>query len=160
MNVWKCGNIQTVGNDTNDIYDEIKSSLNSGNVCYRSVQNFLSSRLISKNLKIKIYRTVVLPFILYGCETWSPTLREEHRLRVFENRVLRRLFGRKREEDGSWRKLHRPRCSWGIVLKWVLKYWGVSLWTGFNWLIISPLTGCCEYGNERSCSKRDGESLD
>jgi hypothetical protein len=59
-----------------------------------------------KKLKIKIYKTVTLPVVLYGCETWSLTLREEHRLRVFENRVLRRIFGPKREEDGSWRKLH------------------------------------------------------
>jgi hypothetical protein len=70
------------------------------------VQNLLSSHLISKNLKIKIYKTVILPVVLYGCETWSLTLRVEHRLRVFENRVLRRIFGPKREEDGSWRKLH------------------------------------------------------
>jgi hypothetical protein len=66
----------------NDIHDEIKSRLNSGNACYYSVQNLLSSCLISKNLKIKIYETVTLPVVLYGCETWSPTLREEHRLRV------------------------------------------------------------------------------
>jgi hypothetical protein len=66
----------------------------------------LSSRLVSKNLKIKIYKTVILPVLLYGCETWSLTLREKHRLRIFENRVLRRIFGPKREEDGSWRKLH------------------------------------------------------
>jgi hypothetical protein len=66
----------------------------------------LSSHLISKNLKIKIYRTVILPFVLYGCETWSLTLRDKHRLRVFENRMLRRIFGPKREEDGVWRKLH------------------------------------------------------
>jgi hypothetical protein len=66
----------------------------------------LSSRLISKNLKIKIYKNVILPVVLYGCEIWSLTLGEEHRLRVFENRVLRRIFGPKREEDGSWRKLH------------------------------------------------------
>jgi hypothetical protein len=64
----------------------------------------LSSHLISKNLKIKIYKTVILPVVLCGCETWSLTLREEHRLRVFENRVLRRIFGPKRDEDGSWRK--------------------------------------------------------
>jgi hypothetical protein len=62
----------------NDIHDEIKSRLNSGNACYYSVQNLLSSRLISKNLKIKIYKTVILPVVLYGCETWSLTLREEH----------------------------------------------------------------------------------
>jgi hypothetical protein len=66
----------------------------------------LSSRLISKNIKIKIYKTVILPVVLYGCETWSLTLREEHRLRVFENSVWRKIFGPKREEDGSWRKLH------------------------------------------------------
>jgi hypothetical protein len=65
----------------------------------------LSSRLKSKQLKIKIYKTVILPAVLYGCETWSLTLRKEHRLRVSENRVLR-ILGPKREEDGSWRKLH------------------------------------------------------
>jgi hypothetical protein len=59
-----------------------------------------------KNLKIKIYKTVILPVVLYGCETWSLTLSEEHRLRVFENGVSRKIFGPKREEDGSWRKLH------------------------------------------------------
>jgi hypothetical protein len=90
----------------NDIHDELKSRLNSGNDCYHSVQNLLSSRLISNDLKIKIRRTVILPVVLYGCETWSLTLREEHRLRVFENRVLSRIFGSKRVEDRSWTKLH------------------------------------------------------
>jgi hypothetical protein len=71
----------------NDIHDEIKSRLNSGNACSYSVQNLLSSRLILKHLKIKIYKTVILPVVLYGCETWSLTLREEHRLRVSENSV-------------------------------------------------------------------------
>jgi hypothetical protein len=84
----------------NDIRDEINNGLSSGNACYHSVQNLLSSRLISKNLKIKIYKTVILPVVLYGCETWSLTLGEEHKLRVFENRVLRKIFGPKREEDG------------------------------------------------------------
>jgi hypothetical protein len=65
---------------------------------YHSVQNLLSSRLLSKDLKIKIYRTVILPVVLYGCEAWSLTLREERRLRVFENWVLRRVFGPKRIE--------------------------------------------------------------
>jgi hypothetical protein len=65
----------------------------------------LSSRLISKNLKVKIYKTVILTIVMNGSETWSLTLREEHRLSVFENRVLR-IFGPKREKDGSWRKLH------------------------------------------------------
>jgi hypothetical protein len=62
------------------------------------MQNFLSSSLLSKNVKIQIYRTIVLPVVLYGCETWSLALREEHRLRVFESRVLRRIFGPKRGE--------------------------------------------------------------
>jgi hypothetical protein len=75
----------------NDIRDEIKSRLNSGNTCYYSVQNLLSSHFILKNLKIKICGTVILPVVLYGCKTWSLTLGEEHRLRVFENRVLRKM---------------------------------------------------------------------
>jgi hypothetical protein len=67
----------------------------------------LSSRLLSKNATVKICKTIVLLVVLYGCETWSRTLREEHRLRVFENRVLRRIFGPKRDEvRGEWRKLH------------------------------------------------------
>jgi len=70
------------------------------------VQNILSSSLLSKNLKIKMYRNIILPVVLYGCETWSLTLREEHRLRVFENRVLRRIFGPERDEvTGEWKKL-------------------------------------------------------
>jgi hypothetical protein len=72
-----------------------------------SVQSLLSSRLLSRNVKVKIYKTVILSVVLYGCETWSLTLREEHRLRVFENRVLRRIFGLRRDEvTGEWRKLH------------------------------------------------------
>jgi hypothetical protein len=61
---------------------------------------------MSKKLKIKMYKTVIFPVVLYGCGTWSLILEEEHRLRVFENRVLRKIFGPKREEDGSWIKLH------------------------------------------------------
>ena len=72
-----------------------------------SVHNLLSSSLLHKKLKIKIYRTIILPVVLYGCEIWSLTLREERRLRVFENRVLRGVFGPKRDEvTGEWRKLH------------------------------------------------------
>jgi hypothetical protein len=67
----------------------------------------LSSRLLSRNVKVKIYKTIILPDVLYGYETWALTLREEHRLRVFENRVLRRIFGPKRNEvTGEWRKLN------------------------------------------------------
>jgi len=76
------------------------------------VQNLLSSRLLSKNLKIKIYRTIILPVVLYGCETWSLTLREERRLRMFENRVLRKVFGPKRDkETREWRKLHNEELN-------------------------------------------------
>jgi hypothetical protein len=68
--------------------------------------------LLSKNLKIKIYRTIILPVVLYGCETWSLTLREERRLRVFENRVLRRIFGPERDKvTGEWRKLHNEELN-------------------------------------------------
>jgi hypothetical protein len=82
----------------NSIQAEIKSRVKLGNACYYSVQNLLSSRLLSKNLKIKIYRNIILPVVLYGCEAWSLTLRDETGLRVFENRVLRRVFGPKRDE--------------------------------------------------------------
>jgi hypothetical protein len=93
--------------DQNCIHEEIKSRINSRNACYHSVQSLLSSRLLSRNVKVKIYKTIILPVVLYGCETWSLTLREEHRLRVYENRVLRRIFGPKRDEvTGEWRKLH------------------------------------------------------
>ena len=82
----------------NSIPVEIKSRLRSGNACYHSVQNLLSSTLLSKNFKIKIYRTIIFPVVLYGCETWSLTLREERKRRVFENVVLRRIFGLRRDE--------------------------------------------------------------
>ena len=73
---------------------------------------FLSSSLLSKNLKTKIYRTIILPVVLYGCETWSLTLREERRLRLFENRVLRSVFGPKMDEvTGEWRKLQDEELS-------------------------------------------------
>ncbi|KAJ4431639.1 hypothetical protein ANN_20238 [Periplaneta americana] len=78
-----------------------------GNACYYSVEKLLSSSLLSKNLKVRIYKTVILPVVLYGCETWTLTLREEQILRVFENKVLRKIFGVKRDEvTGEWRKLH------------------------------------------------------
>jgi hypothetical protein len=78
----------------NLIQEEIKRRLNSDNACYHSVQNLLSSHLLSKNLKIRIYKIVIFLVVLYGCET----LREEHRLMVFENRVLRRIFVLKKDE--------------------------------------------------------------
>jgi hypothetical protein len=79
----------------------------SGNALYISVQNPLFSGLLSKNLKIQIYINIILPFVLYGFKTWSLTLREERRLRLFENRVLRGIFRPKRDEvTWEWRKLH------------------------------------------------------
>ena len=85
---------------TNQNYyqEEIKYRLNSGNACSYSLQNLLFSILLSKNLKIKTYRTIILPIVLYGCETWSFTFREERRLRVCENKFLRRMFGPKRDK--------------------------------------------------------------
>ncbi|KAJ4442449.1 hypothetical protein ANN_04035 [Periplaneta americana] len=90
----------------NDIREEIKRRISMGNASH-SAEKILSSSLLSKNLKVRIYKTVILPVLLYGCETWTLTLREEYRLRVFENKVLRKIFGAKRDEvTGEWRKLH------------------------------------------------------
>ena len=91
----------------NQIQEEIKSRSTSGNACYHLVQNILSYSLLYKNLKIKIYRTIISPFVLYGCETWSLTLREERRQRMLEKWVLRRISGPKKDKvAGEWRKLH------------------------------------------------------
>jgi hypothetical protein len=82
----------------NLIKDKIKRRLNSGNACYYSVQNLLSSRLLSENVKIRTYGTIILPVVPYGCETRSLILREEHRLRMLENRELRRIFAPRKDE--------------------------------------------------------------
>jgi len=96
----------------NSIAEEIKSRLRSGNACYHSVQNLLSSRLLSINLKTEIYRTIILPVVLHGCETWSLTLRKERKLSVFENMVLRRILGPRRDEvTGEWRRLHNEELN-------------------------------------------------
>jgi len=96
----------------NFIPEEIKSRLRSGNACYHSVQNLWFSRLLSKNLKIKRYKTIILPVVLCGCETWSLTLTEERKLRVFENMVLRRIFGPRRDEvTGEWRRFHNEELN-------------------------------------------------
>jgi hypothetical protein len=96
----------TTVTNQNLIQEEIKRRLNSCYACYHSVQNLLSSRLLSKNVKVRIYKTIILPVVLYGCETWSLTVREEHKLRVFENR-RRRIFGPQRDGvTGGWRKLY------------------------------------------------------
>jgi hypothetical protein len=93
--------------DQNCMHEEINSRLNWGNACYHLVHSLLSSRLLSGDVKVKIYKTIILPVVLYGCETWSLTLRAKHRLRVFEDRVLRRIFGPKTDAvTREWRKLH------------------------------------------------------
>jgi hypothetical protein len=96
----------TTVTNQNLIQEEIKRRLNSGNTCYRSAQNLLSSRLMSKNVKVILYMIIILTVVLYGCETWSLKVREEHKLRAFENRVLRRIFGPKKDEwsDGRVEK--------------------------------------------------------
>ena len=92
-----------------------------GNACYYSLEKILSSCLLSKKLKVKTYKTIILPVLLYGCETWSLTLTEEHRLRMFENKVLRKMFGATKEEiTGEWRMLHNAElhalyCSPNII---------------------------------------------
>jgi len=90
--------LETNLTNQNSIEEEIKTGLKSGKACCHSVPNLLSSSLLSKNLKIKVYRTIILPVVLCGCETWSLTLSEELGLRVCKNRMLRRIFGPKRDE--------------------------------------------------------------
>jgi hypothetical protein len=109
------------------MHEEIKGRLYSGNACYHSVQSLLSSRLLSRIVKVKIYRTTILPVALCGRETWSLTFRAELKLRVFENRYVRRIFGPKRDEvTGEGRKLHSeerhilvliPRYHWANQIK-------------------------------------------
>jgi len=114
---WKSSKyLETTLTNQNSIQEEIKSRLKLGNVCYYSAQNLLSSSLLSKHLKLEIYRTIIFSVVLYGCEIWSLTLKEESRLsrlRVYENRVLRRIFGPKGDEvTGEWRKLHNEETNY------------------------------------------------
>jgi hypothetical protein len=107
QNITKLKYLGTTVTDQNLVKEKIKWSFNSGNTCYYSVQNLLSFRLLSRNIKIRIYKTIILSVVLYGCETWSLILREEHRMRVFENKVLRRIFRPKTDKvTVGWRKLH------------------------------------------------------
>ena len=84
--------------NTNDIREEIKCKISMGNACYYSLEKILSSLQLSKKLKVNTFKTIITPVVLYGCEIWTLTLREEHRLRVFQNKVLRKIFGAKRDE--------------------------------------------------------------
>ena len=98
--------------DQVSIKEEIKSRFKSGIASCHLVQNLLFIILLYNNLKIKIYRPIILPVFLYGCETWSLTLKEERRLWVFENWMLRRIFGSKRDEvTREWRKLHNEELN-------------------------------------------------
>jgi hypothetical protein len=119
---FKC--LETTLTHKNYMHLEIKNRLNSGNVCYHSVQSLLSSHLLSRYVKVKVNKPIIVPAVLYGCEKWSLTLREEHRLRVFENRVLRRIFGPKMDDvTGEWRKLHSEELhnlySSPDIIRWI-----------------------------------------
>jgi len=117
--------LETTLTNQKSIQKEVKSRLKSGNAFCHLVQNLLSSSLLSKNIKIKIYRTVSLSVVLYGCETLSLTLREEHGQTVFENRGLRRIFGPwGGEVAGEWRRLHNEDFNDLYTLPniiWVIK---------------------------------------
>jgi hypothetical protein len=96
----------------NSIQEEIKSKFKSGISCYISMHTLLALGLLSKNIKIIIHRKIILPPVLYGCKTWSATLRKERRLKVFENNMPKRLFRPKRDEvTGEWRKLHNEELN-------------------------------------------------
>ena len=104
---WK----SSTSTNQNSIQEEIKETFMSRNACYHSVQNFLFSSLLFKNIKTKILNAIIFPVVIHGCETWSLILRKERSLRMFKNRVLR-IFGPKRDEvKGEWRILHNEELS-------------------------------------------------
>ena len=115
LNFWKVGTVKMGKNlkNQNSLHEEIKLKLKP---LLSFDTDLLSSSLLSKNLKIKIYRTVILPVILYGCETWSLTLREKSRLRVFKNRVLRKIFGFKRDEITGMENTAKWGALWSLLL--------------------------------------------
>jgi len=130
----------------NSVQEVIKRTLKLGNACYYSVQNILSSSLLSKNIKIEKYLNIILPFVFYGCETWSLTLREERRLRVFGNRVLWRVFGSRRDAvTGEWRKLHNEELS--------DLYWSPNIFLGIKSRIMRWAGHVAHMGEGRSLYK-------
>jgi len=105
--------------------------LRSGNACYHSVQNLLSSSLLYKNLNFKIRRTLILLVVLYGCETWSFTLREERKLKLYENMALRRIFGPRRDEEtGKCLRLHNEELNDLYISPAILR---VIKWRRMRW---------------------------
>jgi hypothetical protein len=138
------------------IHEEDKSRLNSGNACYYPVQSLSSSRLLSRNVNVKIYKTTFLPAVLYGCETWALTLREEHRRRVFKNRVLRRIFGLKRDKvTGEWGKLqneelHNLYSSPDISSRSSQGEWGGCSGLVLRYILPRRLHGGTEENNEKT----------
>ena len=115
------------------------------------MQNLLSSSLQSKNLKIKMYRIIILPVVLYGCETRSFTLREERSVRVFENRLLRRIFGSRRDEvTGEWRKLLSGELMICIITKYYM---------GYQIEKNEMSRACSTYGGEMMCIQYSGRAL-
>jgi len=158
----RCFEIGTTLTKQNSIQGEIKSKLNSGDACNHSVQNLLSASLLSKNVEIKIYRTIILPVVLCGCEAWLLTLREERRVRVFENRVLKRIFGPKREKvTEEWRKPHNkelndlyssPNIIWVIKLRrmrWVEHVACMGESRGVYWVLVAKPKGKRPLGRPR-----------
>jgi hypothetical protein len=93
--------LRTTVTNKNFIYEEVKRILNSGSAYYHSIQNLLSSRLLSKNVKIRMYRTIILPAVLYGCGTWSLTLREEQAEDVREQDAEENIWTEEGRRDGS-----------------------------------------------------------
>jgi hypothetical protein len=134
----------------NFIQKEIKSKLKSGNACNHSVQKLLSASLLSKNVKIKIYRTIMLPVVLYVCEAWPLTMRKERRLRVFQNRVLKRIFGPKREKVNDL--YSSPKIVWVIKLRrirWVGHVACMGESRGVYWVLVGKPEGKRPLGRPR-----------
>jgi len=102
----------TILKKQNSTKEEVKSRVKWGNACYHSVKNISSSSLLSNNLKIKIYRNIILRVVLHGCEIWSPTLKDERRLKLFQNWELKRIFDPKRDEvAGEWKTQHHEKLN-------------------------------------------------